>query len=158
MLRAGNSLPRGAGNSGFTLFELLLVITIIAMTIAAVSVSYRTDPSTTGLKSLAYTMSSRLRDLRAAAVAHGAERVAEIDAGRRVVRFHDGRAPLSFDPSIGIKVTAADSERRSQSQTGIRFYPNGSSSGGTIRLNRKQQTYEIQIHWLSGRISTQALK
>lgn len=154
MWPAGNEkLPRSRC-AGFTLFEILAVMAIVAVVMSSVLIFRRPDTSSTDLKSVAYMMSSRLKGLRARAISDGAERVAVVDVGRHFVRFEDGRAPLGFDTSIGIVVTAADSERRSTTETGIRFYPNGSSSGGTIKLKRKRKAYEIQVQWLTGRIST----
>ncbi len=53
-----------------------------------------------------------------------------------------------------MEVTAADSEKRSPSIAGIRFYPNGSSTGGTIDLKMEGRAYEIRVNWLTGRVST----
>ncbi len=48
-------------------------------------------------------------------------------------RFSDGRTPLVLNPTLNIAVTAADTERTSAQTIGVRFYPNGSSSGATIK-------------------------
>lgn len=88
----------------------------------------------------------------------GTERLAEIDPSARVLRFSDGSAPLAINPDLTIAVTAADTERTSPQKIGIRFYPNGSSSGATIKLNSEQQGYEVRVNWLTGRVSSAALR
>jgi general secretion pathway protein H len=154
MSQAGNSgrRPSRGGEAGFTLFELMLVLTILVMVTVLVSSLYRSNVGSTGFQSSAQVLASRLRDLRAAAMIKGNERVATIDVNRGFVNFGDGRPPLTFDRNVKLAVTAAESEQRSPSVAGVRFYPNGSSSGGVISLQRQQQVYQVQVNWLTGRV------
>jgi general secretion pathway protein H len=153
--QAGSSGVSGA--AGFTLIELLVVMVILGMAMVAVSAVYRTPSGGLQLKAAARLTAARLRDLRAAAMATGKERVAMIDVGSRQIRFSDGRAPLALDRSISVVVTAAESEKPSASVAGVRFFPNGSSTGATIVLRSERQGYEVRINWLTGRVSTAAL-
>jgi general secretion pathway protein H len=41
---------------------------------------------------------------------------------------------------------------------GVRFFPNGSSTGATIDLRTERQAYEVRINWLTGRVSTAAIE
>jgi general secretion pathway protein H len=145
------------GEAGFTLFEMLVVMTIVAMTMASMSLLYRTPSGASLAKSTALLTASRLRDLRAVAMSTGSERFAEIAPAARVLNFSDGRPAVRLDPSIEIAVTAADSERRSPGTAGIRFFPNGSSTGATITLKSDRQSYEVRVNWLTGRVSASAL-
>lgn len=154
MSPAGYRPGRAPCNAGFTLFELLVVMLVMAITVAAVSTLYRSPSGGLQVKATAQLAASRLRDLRAAALASGRERVATIDVDARRIGFADGKAPLAIDPSISLAVTSAESERRSRHAAGIRFFPNGGSSGGTIQLRSQRQAYEIRINWLTGRVST----
>jgi general secretion pathway protein H len=144
--------------AGFTLMELLVVMLLVAMTVTAVTSVYRAPSSGAQVKSAAMHVASRLRDLRSAAMQTGTQRLAEIDPTARVVRFSDGRTPLVLNRTLNIAVTAADTERTSAQTVGIRFYPNGSSSGATIKLISERQGYEVRVNWLTGRVSTAALR
>jgi general secretion pathway protein H len=157
MSPAGSRSRGSDASAGFTLFELLVVMVVLALTYAAVSTLYRTPSASVQLKAAARLTASRLRDLRAAAMTTGSERVATIDVNGRVIRFGDGRAPLDIDKSIAIAVTGAESERRSATTAGVRFFPNGSSSGATIVLRSERQAYEVRINWLTGRVATGAI-
>jgi general secretion pathway protein H len=130
---------------------------IIIMSIAAISTLYRAPSGAKQVKAAALLAASRLRDLRAAAMSTGSERVATIDVGERVIRFSDGRTPIKLNNAIDIAMTGADSERRSPLMSGVRFFPNGSSTGATIDLKSERQAYEIRINWLTGRVSTAAI-
>lgn len=157
MLQAGCSGGRGPCNAGFTLFELLAVMVVLAMAMVAVATFARSPSAGLKVKAAAQLTASRLRDLRAAALTTGSERRASFDVNARAIRFSDGRAPLQIDRSIAMAVTGAESEQRNGSTAGVRFFPNGSSTGATITLRAQRQAYEIRINWLTGRVSTAAL-
>lgn len=153
MSRAGCSC-RSGGSEGFTLFEVLIIMVVLSMSVAAVSLLSRSPSHGAQVKSAALLAASRLRDLRAAAMSSGSDRLAMIDTEARVMHFSDGRAPLEFAKTIVVGVTGAESERRLPFAAGIRFFPNGSSTGATIDLRSERQAYEIRVNWLTGRVST----
>lgn len=155
MSRVGNS--RAAHQAGFTLFEVLAVMVVLVIMVAALSTVVRPRSGTLEVKTAAMLTASRLRDLRSSAIAAGKDRLATIDVGDGMVQFNDGRAPVALQRGIAVAVTGADSERRSPTTAGIRFFPNGSSTGATIKLSSERQVYEIRVNWLTGRVSTAAL-
>jgi general secretion pathway protein H len=155
MLRAGNKRSIGArSDAGFTLFEMLAVLVIVAMTTAAISALYRTPSGASQVKTAALLAASHLRDLRSGAMTTGSETVAEIDTANRILSFGARISPIQLSPSVELEVTSADSERRSDSISGIRFFPNGASTGGAILFKSKGAAYELRINWLTGRVST----
>lgn len=156
MSQAGNS-QAAAREAGFTLFEVLAVMVIVGMMVAAVSAVYRPGSGTLEVRAAAMLTASRLRDLRSSAITSGKDRVVTIDVDSRLVQFNDGRSPVAINRAITVAVTGADSERRSPTTAGIRFFPNGSSTGATIKLSSERQAYEIRVNWLTGRVSTAAL-
>lgn len=153
-LQAGSSQTDASGNAGFTLIEVLAVLVIIAMTAAAISTLYRSPSGSAQVKTAALLAASRLRDMRSNAMTSGSESFAAIDVDRRTMEFSDGSAPIAFSRLMKIEVTAADSENRDPSVASIRFYPNGSSTGGAIDLAMEGRAYEIRVNWLTGRVST----
>jgi general secretion pathway protein H len=157
MSQAGCSGRRARCDAGFTLFELLAVMVVLGMAIVAVSTFSRSPSAGLQVKAAAQLAASRLRDLRASALTTGSERSASIDVDRRIIRFSDGRAPLQLARSIAVAVTGAESERRAKGLAGVRFFPNGSSTGATIQFRSERQAYEVRINWLTGRVSTGAL-
>jgi general secretion pathway protein H len=157
MWRAGCSAGRAPCNAGFTLFELLIVMVVLGMTTVAVSVLYGKPSSGVQLKAATQLAASRLRDLRATALSTGSARSATFDVNGRTIRFSDARAPLQLSRSIALSVTGAASERRANGVAGVRFFPNGSSTGATIVLRSERQGYEVRINWLTGRVSTARL-
>lgn len=151
-------LPRHDPRAGFTLVELLAVMMLASLVAAAISVAYRAPSPGAQLKTLVHVTASRLRDLRASAMAARAERIATIDTARRVIGFGDARAPLALQRGVAVSVVAADDEMTAPARASIRFYPNGGSSGVTIAFRSGSQGYEVRVNWLTGRVSTAALR
>ncbi len=158
MSQAGCSRGRAPCNAGFTLFELLAVMVVLGMAIVAVSALYRAPSSGVQLKAAAQLAASRLRDLRAAALTTGSERGRHHRRQRARDPFQRRtRAAATCRARSRSAVTGADSERRAKGMAGVRFFPNGSSTGATIQLRSERQAYEVRINWLTGRVSTAAL-
>lgn len=157
MLRAGSKSKDYSGEAGFTLFEMLAVLVIVALTAGAISMLYRTPSSDAQLKTASLMAASRLRDIRSGAMISGTDRVAVIDVVSKSIEFSNGISPLKLPLSIDLDVMSADSERLSPTAAGIRFFPNGSSTGGTINLRSRDKAYEIRINWLTGRVSSAAI-
>lgn len=156
MLLAGNrdrSL-NAASEAGFTLIEMLAVLVIIALAAAAISTLYRAPSGASQVKTAALLAASRLRDLRSGAMTTGIETIAEIDTSHRILSFGSRISPIQLSSAVVLEVTSADSERRSDFVSGIRFFPNGGSTGGAIVFRSRGAAYELRINWLTGRVST----
>lgn len=146
-----------AREQGFTLFEMLAVMLILCLVIAAVPMAAKSPSPMAKAKGDAAMISARLRGLRSAAIATSGQRMAVFDVAKRQVHFDDGRAPVTIDRSLSISVTSADSQRSAKDVRGVRFYPNGGSSGATITIASGKEGYRIRVNWLTGRVSTDAL-
>jgi general secretion pathway protein H len=60
-----------------------------------------------------------------------------------------------FDPELGISLYTAAMEIESRDSGAVRFFPDGTSAGGRIRLSSETQTYDVFIDWLTGSIYVQ---
>lgn len=157
MWRVGSSDRTSGAEAGFTLIELLAVMSIMALLIVAVVGIYRAPSPRAEVKAAATLIAARMRDLRASAMTVGDERLAIIDVNGRALRFSDGRPPLQLSLKVELSVTGAESEANSATQAGVRFFPNGSSSGAAIKIQSEGQKYEVRVNWLTGRVSLAAL-
>ena len=140
--------------AGFSLLEMLVVMSILAFSAGAIFIFYKPGGGANALKTAALKTASRMRDARVAAVYQQSEKRVLIDLNRRFINFGDGKKVLKFDRSINLSVTAAESEQQAASLSGIRFFPNGSSTGGVIKLRKAPHVYEIRVNWLTGRVTT----
>lgn len=46
----------------------------------------------------------------------------------------------------------AQIERLDESSGGIRFYPDGSSTGGEIGVGNGKTAFRVEVEWLTGRV------
>lgn len=145
--------PCGSSQSGFTLFEVLIVLAIVALVVSAVFLVPKAGSGTANLKSTAFSTAALLRQARSRAIVRGQEVSVLVDLSRRVIRSGRGIKPIQISKGIKVAMSGAANERKSNRIAGIRFYPNGSSTGGKLRFSRNEQTIGIQINWLTGRIS-----
>jgi general secretion pathway protein H len=64
--------------------------------------------------------------------------------------------PIQLTGDWQVQVTTAAQEVLDEEQAGIRFWPDGRSTGGRITLSRNDQMQHIDIAWLTGRIRVHA--
>lgn len=142
--------------SGFTLVEIIAVLMVLAIVagLAGTRISARSGSGV--LQATAYELAARCRAARTKAIRGGADQIVVIDLANRVVSAGEGGPALSIPAAIGILTDTSSAEQRSQSTAGIRFHPNGSSTGGKIRLESGRQAYEVRVNWFTGRVSVQA--
>jgi general secretion pathway protein H len=139
-----------AATAGFTLVELLVVLAIIAL-VAGIGVPYMTGRSSdrVRLETTARHIAEALRVSRAAAVLRNAEIALTIDTENH--NFESAAAPRrTVDSDIAIRLKIAEPERLTSSRGGVRFFPDGSSTGGDIYLSLHGLDARICVNWLSG--------
>lgn len=138
---------------GFTLFELLAVMVILAMAAAAFSWGGQRTSETAKFRAFITQTSAMLRDGRARAMRNRAETVVRFDAGHRQVEGPDGKN-LGMPPGVELSALVAGDEA-AKSTADIRFYPAGNSSGGALTFSFRNQAYVIRVNWLTGNVSSQ---
>jgi general secretion pathway protein H len=61
--------------------------------------------------------------------------------------------PKELPKDIELKLFTAQSEIQSENKGAIRFYPDGSSTGGRITVKAGERQYLVDVDWLTGRVS-----
>lgn len=141
-----------ARQHGFTLVEVLAVLVVLAIAAGLVGARFSTHHDGGVLQAAAYELASRCRAARSGAIRRGSDRTIVIDMANRLVTTGEDVSPLRLSESISIFSETSAMERRSQSVVGIRFFANGASTGGMVRLASGRQTYEVRVSWLTGRV------
>ena len=111
--------------AGFTLIEMLVVMTIMAL-VATIAVPLLTRPSNTlRLETTARDLAGALRLTRARAIAQNVDIALDIDVDRHT--FQSAAMALqSFAPGIVAELRVAEPERATPSRGAFRFFPDGS--------------------------------
>jgi len=134
------------------LIEVMAVVALLAVVASAVLIRVPSSQGAAELSSLSHRIASELRNVRADAMSSGMDRTVLVDIAEHKVVSEQRGSTIAIDPGIKLEASAAASEQRSPSRIGIRFFANGSSTGGVVKLERGQQAHEVRINWLSGRV------
>lgn len=141
--------PAPSERAGFTLVETLVVLLILSSMSALVLVAISARSPKLRVEADATQVAAALRVTRSAAMKRNMEMAVVFDADRCTIA--SPAIPTSqLDPDIHLSVMIAAPERASRSQGGIRFYPNGQSSGGEIRLRLGPAESTVRVNWATG--------
>jgi general secretion pathway protein H len=135
--------------AGFSLLEMLVVVAILALASALLMPMLERPSDTLRLEASARDLVGAMRLTRAAAIAGNAELALMIDVEERT--FESPAVPRrSLDPNIEAKLTFAEPMRETEARGGFRFFPDGSSTGGDVRLKLNGREAKICVDWFTG--------
>jgi prepilin-type N-terminal cleavage/methylation domain-containing protein len=118
--------------AGFTLIEMLTVLTVIALLAAVATSHLRQEPSRFARQQAAIKLQTAIREAARDSAASGSwksVRIPQVVAGASVT-------------NTSFPATAAKDE--------IVLYPDGSASGGTIVLTKRPL---VSVDWLTGQVA-----
>jgi general secretion pathway protein H len=140
---------------GFTLVELLAVLLVLAIITGMAATHLGARQGRDVLQATAHELASRCRAARSAAIRQASEQAVVIDMGNRVVTVGKDVPPLRIADTVSISSETSAREQRAPRVAGIRFFPNGASTGGKIRLETGRDAYEVRVNWLTGRVAVE---
>ncbi|WP_407060998.1 type II secretion system protein XpsH [Agrilutibacter solisilvae] len=136
---------------GFTLLEMLVVITLIAAATLLATGIVTGGLSGIQLRSQAKTLVAQLRYTRAQAIATGRPQRFTIDPQARTwtaPNDRDGEIP----EKMTIVFTGAREVQPRRGEGAIMFFADGASTGGRVQLSVEKQAWNIDVTWLTGEV------
>lgn len=141
------------GATGFTLLELVVALAIAALilTIALPNISRR--PGRLELEETSRDIAAALRLTRSRAIAQNQPVLFVADVGQGLYGPTGAGASGRVPRGIHLSLYTTQEEAMDGTVGSIRFYPDGSSSGGGVALVEEGIRYEVLVDWLTGSVS-----
>jgi general secretion pathway protein H len=138
--------------------ELLVVLALATLLLGVIPPLVSAALPGVELKSAARRTAATLRLARESAVRRGKDSALVVDVQARRLELAGFRT-LSLPRRIALDLEAADREMIDEGRGAIRFFADGSSTGGRILLTRGEgrdrEGYEVGVTWLTGRVRMQ---
>ncbi|SDS85059.1 type II secretion system protein H (GspH) [Pseudomonas asplenii] len=141
------------GARGFTLLEMLVVLLIIATGLSLLAHGVAGGLENARERQARRELSLALRSARSHAVLSGQPASLHIDLLRDSYRL-DNQAEQRLPEGMHLRLTTA-AELSSSREGAIEFYPDGGSSGGNLYLQRGENSWRVDVAWLTGKVSWQ---
>lgn len=140
-----------ATQAGFTLIEVLVVVVILGLVAGLVLQRGPLRSAGLDLRTQASQMGQALRRARAAAIVSNRSVAFVLDGPAHSFRVGDG-APRPIPASVTVMFSTAGVPIGARPGT-IVFAPDGSASGGSIALTAGASRTQLDVDWLTGRVS-----
>lgn len=138
---------------GFTLLEVMLVLFLAAIIYAILLAIPMHGSSLADLKASARVLASGLRQAQTMAMVTRQDAVLTLDLDAREFVMPGEKEPRKLPDNIDLKLYTAQTEVTSEKKGAIRFYPDGSSTGGRITVSSGERKFLVDVDWLTGRVS-----
>ena len=142
-----------AGQHGFTLLEILIVLVIGVLLVALVPPLLSGMSGAAELRGAARQLAAGLRNARNEAITRQQEAVLTLDLERRRFGVTGDPREIALPESVALKLYTAQSELLDSATGGIRFFPDGSSTGGAITVSGPKLAYRVNVDWLTGTVA-----
>ncbi len=143
----------GSEGKGFTLLELLVVLAITGLVVALAPPMLPNVLDSLRVKQAARELSTALQLARGQAIARQDEVTLLLDVNERFYTIGKVSRQLTVPDDTYLVLTTATVEQVSEDSGRIRFFADGSSTGGRIEIRRAPHQYIIDVNWLTGRVS-----
>ncbi|MEF3076591.1 GspH/FimT family pseudopilin [Methylobacter sp. Wu1] len=137
---------------GFTLLELMVVLFVIILGFSIVAFNLSSGRESTQLRAAARDIVSALRYARGQALLSHQQTTVALDLGDNSYQVSGRDKVFTIPESIDLSLVTAQDELTGEGQGNIRFFADGSSTGGRVTLEWGGSKWRIDINWLTGQV------
>ncbi len=138
---------------GFTLLEILVVLVIGVLLVALVPPLLSGLSGGTELRGAARQLAAGLRAARNEAITRQHEAVLTLDLAQHRFGVSGDARVVKLPDGVALKFYTAQAELLDGTTGNIRFFPDGSSTGGHLIVSGPKVAYRVNVDWLTGAIA-----
>ncbi len=138
---------------GFTLIELLVVLLIMGALMTLAPAAFHRIVPGFEMKAAAREVAGLLREARGLAIRDNRETTVIVDTEQNVYRLGRDARGHELSARLQVSLVTAASERLDNTRGRIRFFPDGTSTGGRVTLSRDDRKFDITVDWLTGLVA-----
>jgi general secretion pathway protein H len=148
----GPGRPGDSRFAGFTLLEMIIVLIILGLVAGVVAARGPGRSHGLEMRGLVASIAEALRGARGRAIASNRTVLVAVNGERHSLAV-EGGPTLQLPAELGVTAAAGPVAVPAKDLVGIRFSPDGSSTGGRILLADGKRRTQIGVDWLTGRVS-----
>jgi len=138
---------------GFTLVEMLVVLVVIGLIVSLAPMAFERLLPGRRLDAAARELAGTLRMARSLAIRDDRSRFVVIDVGARTALIDGTRSGQQLPDTVSVDLVVASTERPGPETGRIRFYPDGTSTGGEVGLRMDHRSVKVVVDWFNGQVS-----
>lgn len=135
---------------GFTLIEMIVVIVLVAIMATVVASNIGAGNQTATLNGAVREISSALRFARGHALTHSKETSFKFNLKENSYQVTHKSKTFKISADIEVTLDIAQSQISEDKVGAMRFFPDGSSTGGRITLEMGENKRQLDVNWLTG--------
>lgn len=138
---------------GMTLIELVVVLAIMALTIAVAAATMTSRAVAPRLQPVAVRLAADLKLARADAIASNRTVEVVFDVRGRSYRVRGAGTPVVLPAAIGLSVRSTAGLEQTIDVDRVVFQPDGSSSGLEVTIGDQRARITLVVDWLTGTVT-----
>lgn len=142
---------------GYTLAELLVVLVIIALASAVVVPKLVSFGGGNAVKQAAQQLASLCKEGRKLALATGVSQQIVIDTKSKTAWLGEGAQKLVFAGQFELETRTSEVESATD-LAGIRFFPDGVSTGGDVRFISDRSEILVSVVWANAEVRIETIR
>lgn len=140
-------------NRGFSLIEILVVLFLIGLAYALAAPTIGSGAASLELKSATRQLAAALRKARGVAITQRQEAVLSLDVTAKKFAVSGEIKAYALPMNVELSLFTAQSEQVLDQVGNIRFFPDGTSTGGRITLSVGNARNALDVDWLTGKVT-----
>lgn len=144
--------PVGCRVRGFTLLELLLVLLLLGLAYGLTGPLFGNKPAGTEMRDATRQLAAGLRKARSVAIAQRRDAALTLDVEARTFSVTGDPRVYALPRLLDYTLYTASAEVLQDRVGSIRFFPDGSSTGGRVTASAPEgPSQSVDVDWLTGR-------